>query len=67
MKNEDMTLAAFRSIILSRSNYLITDDMIEEFWEEGDSIEDTLKWCQWMSESPRVGNLSWCRWKLFGK
>jgi hypothetical protein len=56
MKNEDMTLATFRSEVLSRTSYAITDELIEEFWEEGDSVEDTLEWCEWKLDGELFGD-----------
>ncbi len=60
MNNEDMTHATFRSIILSRIECPMVAafrvvELIEECWEEGDSVEDALKWCQWKLDNEVFG------------
>ena len=60
MNDKDMTLDTFRSLIfegiacLMDSNrvesYTITDEEIEEFWEEGYSIEEAIEYTNWKME-----------------
>ena len=50
MNDKDMTLDTFRSLIFEGTSYTITDEEIEEFWEEGYSIEEAIEYTNWKME-----------------
>lgn len=51
MNDKDMTLDTFRYLVLEGTSYAITDAEIEEFYEDGYDVDDTLEWCEWKLDS----------------
>ena len=47
MNDLDITLDTFRSEVLGCTSYAFTDEQLEEFYEDGYTVQDTLDWAEW--------------------
>lgn len=47
MNDLDITLDTFRSEVLGCTSYDFTDEQLEEFYEDGYTVQDTLDWAEW--------------------